>query len=215
MLESRTAVALRLSKIRQHWVESPELFQAFETRKVFLNIPYTPDYWKFEVAICTTLVAYDLIPITAKHVYRETVILDKIIELIGKCGYGISDLSFPTKMNLPFEHGIILGTKGVSKSCALATSFEVIKEHMSDLQGLFIKEHGDNPAKLVVELSQWLLANATSEIHAYRRDIQPDSITAVLDSAEAVLRANPSYGAFASRFDELWLEAPTSLERFA
>ena len=192
---------------RRHWEDTDDLYSKRESRKVFVNIPYATAYYHLEVALCSTLIAYDLIPILAKHSYHERMILKKLLHLIDICGYGVSDLSDANRMNLPFEHGLILGKKPIKRACALVASYPPIRDHLSDLQGLVLKEHGNCPARLVQELAEWLWVNAKRDIPEIRLSIRPTSIVRTLPAVEKLLAQNRSYATVAAHYDELLLEA--------
>lgn len=189
---------------RRYWREDESLFSP-ESRRVFLNIPYHPEYNDLEIALCTVLIAYDLIPVIAKQSSRNVLILDKIIELIDVCGYGVSDLSFGHKLNIPFEHGIIVSKKGIKNACGIAKSRFLAHTHMSDMQGLLILEHKNNPELLVHEMSKWLLDNAIADIPRFRRDIPASLIVNSLSAVRLQLKNELGYATLAEKYDELLL----------
>lgn len=198
---------LEFSQLRRAWTDGPELYDQPESRKVYLNIPYHPAYRPLEIALCTTLVAYDLVPILARSAARERIILAKILSLVDVCGYGISDLSYAERMNLPFEHGVLISRKGEDRCCAMAACFPPVRDAMSDLGGVVIREHAAEPACLVEVVAAWLTHNAAADIPKVRGGITAADIIAVLPAATRALAQGKSYAYLASRFDRLWLDA--------
>lgn len=78
----------------------------FEPIGIFLNIPYSKRYSNLEVAINSTVTAYSLNPRMARERARTEVRLLKIMELILACEYGLTDLSYVNRMNMPLELGL-------------------------------------------------------------------------------------------------------------
>ena len=75
---------------------------------IFLNIPYSNRYSSFEVAIISTVTAYGLIPRMARERVGLEIRAQKIFELILSCDYGVTDLSYQRRMNMPLELGLLL-----------------------------------------------------------------------------------------------------------
>ncbi len=141
---------------------------------IFLNIPYSHHYSRQEVAILSTVTAYGLLPRMARQRGRLEVRLLKILELILSCRYGITDLSYARRMNMPFELGLLLA---LGKECFVTSQrrFAALRE-ISDLNFTDIYYYGGSLRRLVVGLSQWIEQNYSRErlttetlIRRYRR----------------------------------------------
>ena len=80
----------------------------FDRRGIFLNIPYSPRYSRLEAAILSTVTAYGLAPHMARERMRLETRLLKIVEVMFTCRYGLTDLSYIRRMNMPMELGLLL-----------------------------------------------------------------------------------------------------------
>src|SRR6185503_6886081 len=98
--------------------------------------------------------------------------IEKILGLIKECKYSIHDLSRlkATKandifrLNMPFELGIEYGCRRVStnylkgkRTLILEKRLYDIKKALSDLSGVDIKNHNNQPAKTVQVLQHWFI----------------------------------------------------------
>jgi hypothetical protein len=98
--------------------------------------------------------------------------LEKIVHLIKECKYSIHDLSRLKaakakelfRMNMPFELGIDYGCRRTAtnymsskRSLILETRKYEIQKALSDLNGVDIKNHNDNPFRAVQALQHWLI----------------------------------------------------------
>jgi hypothetical protein len=93
------------------YVSSPtaeRVRRGFRPNRIFLNIPYASRYSNLEVAVLSTATAYDLDPCMAKERSKLEIRMRKIVELVLTCKYGFTDLSYATRMNMPFELGVLL-----------------------------------------------------------------------------------------------------------
>lgn len=96
--------------------------------------------------------------------------LTKIEKYIGACRYGIHDLSrieisskgLP-RFNMPFELGIFFGARRFGNKVqreknALVFDSEKFRyqQFISDLNGVDIKEHRNNPAMAIRKVAEWL-----------------------------------------------------------
>jgi hypothetical protein len=126
----------------------------YDSRGIFLNVPYSKKYANFEVAVISTVTAYDLVPRLARWRGRMEVRLLKIAELILTCEYAITDLSYVARMNMPFELGILLA---FGKDTFVMSNREYrALQSISDLNFSDIYYHGDSIPKLIVGLSRWI-----------------------------------------------------------
>jgi hypothetical protein len=80
----------------------------FDPRGIFLNIPYSARYSDLEVAILSTVTAYGMTPRMARERLPMQIRVKKSRQLILSCRYGLTDLSYATRMNMPLELGFIL-----------------------------------------------------------------------------------------------------------
>lgn len=138
---------------------------------VFINCPFDIDYRNNFEAIVFSVYRCGFFPISA---LSEDNALDnrlsKIIRLIGKCRYGIHDISriqlnphgFP-RFNMPFELGIFFGAikfgeRQQKQKNALV--FEQTKftyqEYISDLNGIDTKAHENSTENIIQHIRNWL-----------------------------------------------------------
>jgi len=98
--------------------------------------------------------------------------VEKILRLIKECKYSIHDLSRLKaekanelfRLNMPFELGIDYGCRRIAnnhlrtkRSLILETKRYDIQKALSDLNGVDIKSHNNNPIKTVRALQHWLI----------------------------------------------------------
>ena len=112
--------------------------------------------------------------------------ITKILRMIGECPYGIHDISFSQldpssglpRFNMPFELGIFLGCKAFGSKIQKAKIALVLDKEpyryqkaLSDLSGMDIKYHANDPKQAVGAVRQWI------RVVSRRQDIpSPDSI---------------------------------------
>jgi hypothetical protein len=138
---------------------------------VFINCPFDTHYTKNFEAIVFSVYRCGFFPVSA---LSEDNALDnrlyKIEKLIENCRFGIHDISrtelnaqgFP-RFNMPFELGIFFGAKRYGKKEQTkknALIFERTKltylNYFSDLRGVDIKAHDDNPLTIIYQIRDWL-----------------------------------------------------------
>ncbi len=129
-----------------------EINGAYSDKKIFLDIPYSPEYLTFEEEVVRTIKKCGLIPIMAKDSIKSKALLCKICSLIQESKYGLADVSYPTH-NIPFELGLLLG---LSKNCVILKKKDA--SIPSDISGLEYVEY-QNTAELRTRLSQWIKDN--------------------------------------------------------
>lgn len=138
---------------------------------VFINCPFDDDYRPIFEAIVFTV--QDL-GFTARCALERDdsgeVRLEKIFRLIGECKFGIHDLSRAEtnssalpRFNMPFELGLFMGCQrfgGVRQQhkVSLILDSEPYRylEFITDLRGLDIKAHDNDPEKAVHSVRRWL-----------------------------------------------------------
>jgi two-component system response regulator AtoC len=126
-----------------------EIVRLYSPRRVFVNVPYVPDYAECEQAIRRTLERYGLVPVLSKDHLEPTVLLCNVCKLIQTCKYGVTDISMPGRSVL-YELGL-MHADGVH--CA------ILKERRAslsaDIQGLLFLEY-THPESLAKRLSHWI-----------------------------------------------------------
>jgi len=140
--------------------------------EVFINCPFDTSYKPIFDAIVFAVwnlgfVARCALDVDDASQYR----LDKILELIERCRYGIHDISFVAidpntglpRFNMPMELGLFLGCKRFgealqrTKGCLiLDTDRYRYRNFISDVAGQDIHAHGGEPKKAIVEVRDWL-----------------------------------------------------------
>ena len=121
---------------------------------IFLNIPYSRRYSNFEVAIISTVTAYGLIPHMARQRVGLEVRAQKVFELVLSCDYGITDLSYQTRMNMPLELGLLLAL-GKETFVVTDRKYKALRS-ISDLNFGDIQQHGGSVRNLIRRLSHWI-----------------------------------------------------------
>ena len=96
--------------------------------------------------------------------------LTKVMRIIAECRLGVHDLSRKTadagsgmsRFNMPFEMGVFLGAAkyGRRKKSLLVMEAERFDYHkfISDISGRDIRHHGNDPARVIVQIRDWLNA---------------------------------------------------------
>ncbi len=132
---------------------------SFDRERIFLNIPYAPRYTKFELAIMSTATAYGLVPVMAKQRPPFEVRLKRILEMIYSCAFGLTDLSYSDRMNMPFELGVMLA---VGKNCFIVSKrrYRALKS-ISDLNLGDVFYHEGQPGRLIRDFATWIEHNCT------------------------------------------------------
>lgn len=133
----------------------------FSPHGIFLNIPYSRDYSKLEIAIISAVTAYGLVPRMARERSKTEVRLTKIVELMLKCPYGLTDLSYLRRMNMPFELGLLLAF-GKETFLASRRSYSALRS-ISDLNFTDIHYHRGSIRLLITNLSHWIEQNCSTK----------------------------------------------------
>ena len=153
--------------------------RGFKPNRIFLNIPYASRYSNLEVAVLSTATAYDLHPCMAKERSKLEIRMRKIVELVLTSKYGFTDLSYATRMNMPFELGVLLAW---GKETFVITSHpsRTIKA-LSDLNFGDIEFHRRSVKLLIEKFSRWIERTATAKRYL-RHTVDPVSALAGLSS---------------------------------
>lgn len=126
----------------------------FNSKAIFLNIPYSARYTDLEIAVLSTATAYGLTPRMAKEEIGLSVRLHKIARMILSCGYGFTDLTYVKRMNLPFELGLLLAW-GKDTFVVSAKPYQSLRT-ISDLNFGDVYYHQRSVGRLIKGFSRWL-----------------------------------------------------------
>jgi len=142
------------------------------TDNVFVNCPFDEEFYDLLRPLLFTVIYLKLTPrIALEALDSGKMRLDKIVELITESQYAIHDLSRMAalnagdlfRLNMPFELGVDLGarlfgrgTLKQKKCLVLEAEPYRYKAALSDLSGSDIASHGNNPARVVVVVRNWL-----------------------------------------------------------
>lgn len=145
------------------------------SRSVFINCPFDPEYQPIFRAVLFTVCALEFKPRSALEVEDASDLrLQKIYQLIGECPFAIHDLSRTelskdTKLprfNMPLELGIFLGAKQFGrpsyrkKRSVIFAKNQNVKSFISDINGMDIKGHGDQPSAVIAPIRHGLVTDA-------------------------------------------------------
>jgi hypothetical protein len=124
-----------------------------------LNIPYAVRYTKLELAVIATATAYGLRPVLAKQHVVFDVRFKRIVELIARCAFGFTDLSYDKRMNMPFELGIMMA---MGKDCFIVSRRRYSGlASISDLNLGDIHYHDGDPIRLAKSFARWIESNCS------------------------------------------------------
>ncbi len=146
----------------------------FDRRAIFLNIPYSERYSKLEVAILSTVTAYGLRPWLTRQRMRFEPRLLRIAEMILTCRYGLTDLTYVKRMNMPLELGLLLAF-GKDTFVMSRRHYSALRT-ISDLNFSDVHYHEGSVTRLIDGLSRWIEQACSSKrlsmatlIQRYRR----------------------------------------------
>lgn len=142
-------------------------------RSVFVNCPFDRDYLPLLRPLLFTIVYLGFLPrIASERSDSGENRIDKISALVGQCQYSIHDLSRLRasepgefyRMNMPFELGIEYGSRLFGpallrgKRClVLEKDQHEFQKAISDLAGIDIKRHKNEPAEIVRAARDWFV----------------------------------------------------------
>ncbi len=142
-------------------------------KNVFINCPFDEDYFPLLRPLLFTIVYLGYRPrIASERFDSGETRIDKICELIETSRNSIHDLSRLRatlvdelyRLNMPFELGIEYGCRRFSsgrlsgKRCLiLAEQRHEYSKALSDISGLDIKSHENEPAQLVRKVRNWFV----------------------------------------------------------
>jgi len=134
---------------------------------VFINCPFDENYKPIFYAIVFTIHDCGFLPRCALEELHE-IRLTKIEEIIEECKYGIHDLSRTEldpntglpRFNMPFELGLFLGCKRYKdknkKFLVMDREEYRYRQFISDISGIDVKAHHNNPQEAVRIVRDWL-----------------------------------------------------------
>jgi hypothetical protein len=142
-------------------------------RSVFVNCPFDADYLRLLRPLLFTIIYLRYTPrIASERSDSGENRIDKICSLIRECQYSIHDLSRLraggigeiSRMNMPFELGIehgcrVFGSAPLNtKQClVLEKDQHEFRKAISDLSGIDIKQHNNEPAEMVRAVRDWFV----------------------------------------------------------
>lgn len=129
-----------------------EIKTDFDINQVFLNIPYSPKYRKYEEAIRKTLIQYGLKPLLAEAEADYEDLLCNVCKKIQKSGYAIVDISW-YKPSVLYELGLI---QSLGKKCCILRNSDT--KLPPDLGGLTIPPY-ENEEGVEKIISKWIAKN--------------------------------------------------------
>jgi hypothetical protein len=144
---------------------------AFE-RSVFINCPFDAAYLPLLRPLLFTVIYLGLKPrIALEAIDSGQARLDKIVRLIGASQFAIHDLSRiesskvgeAFRLNMPFELGIDFGCRQFGRgrlrdkrTLVLASDPHRYKAAISDLAGMDVESHSDEPYRVIGSVRNWL-----------------------------------------------------------
>jgi len=141
-------------------------------RDIFINCPFDTQYRRLFNAIVYTVHDMDFIPRCALEAFNAGQIrLQKILDIIAECKYGIHDLSRTEldtasglpRFNMPLELGLDLGCKSYGQPYQRRKVLLIldIEQHryqkfISDIAGQDIASHGGRVKDVIDVVREWL-----------------------------------------------------------
>lgn len=151
-------------------------------RNVFVNCPFDDDYRSLLISIIFTLKYLKYIPrLSLERADSAESRIQKIVGLINESKFGIHDLSRIVssgsdehfRMNMPFELGIDYGAKVLKGGIWSSKQLLILEKEryryqkaLSDLSGSDIKNHDDDPEKVIKAVRDWFVTNEAIRAHS-------------------------------------------------
>jgi len=143
-------------------------------KSVFINCPFDEEYYPLLRPLLFTILSFGFDPrIALERSDSGEQRISKICQLISSSRYAIHDLSRLQskkknefyRLNMAFELGIEYGIRHLSSTTRFRTKRCLIlgserysfMKALSDLAGVDIKNHQDNPLVLIRELRNWFM----------------------------------------------------------
>jgi hypothetical protein len=172
------------------------------TKRVWVNIPYDPDYLALRHAIEVVLWIFGLEPVLAGGETRPDIRLDKLLQMIDTCSFGITEVrggprvrsTIPPSYNMPFEHGVMWLLSTLKKSDfhppILLCNRRLVDGPdiwFSNMRGTDALEHENKPEQLITKLYQWITTDTV--VHSVTGVTQEDLIGLTAELIVYVWRA--------------------------
>jgi hypothetical protein len=142
-------------------------------KNVFVNCPFDDDYRQLLISVIFTVKYLGYQPrFSLERADSGETRIDKIVGLIQISKFGIHDLSRIVskgknehyRMNMPFELGIDYGCKKLKEGVWQGKKILILEKEryrfqkaLSDLSGSDIKNHNDDPLKIVCCVRDWFV----------------------------------------------------------
>ena len=137
--------------------------------KVFINCPYDKQYHSFFKIIVYFCFYFGCEPLFASEILGASSRMDKIIDMIKQCDYGIHDISNVRKskktklprFNMPFELGLDMMCKypnNISNILVLDGKNRNFEKCLSDLKGSDISAHCNRDTQLAILLRNFFIS---------------------------------------------------------
>ena len=136
------------------------------SKSVFINCPFDPAWQDSFRAIVFTILACEFKPrCSLEQDDTGDVRIQKIMEIIEQCKYGIHDLSKENaRMNMPLELGLYIGCRQYNpekkhrgkKYLVFEGSDYNLKKSLSDLGGQDVKSHNNDTSAIIQGVRDWL-----------------------------------------------------------
>jgi hypothetical protein len=142
-------------------------------RNVFVNCPFDDDYRQLLLSVIFTVKYLGYNPrLSLERADSAESRIDKIVDLINQSKYGIHDLSRIVsegenehyRMNMPFELGIDYGCQKLKEGVWSQKQILILEKEryryqkaLSDLSGSDIKNHDDEPPKMIKAVRDWFV----------------------------------------------------------
>jgi hypothetical protein len=151
---------------------SPGKRRSPPNKRAFLNVPYDQRYEPLYLAFIAGLSGFGLVPQATVQIPGSERRLDRILELIHRCGISFHDLSRveldpkpprTPRFNMPFELGLAVAWAGISSRTHEWFVFESkpdrILKSLSDLAGTEVYVHEARPEGVLRQLANALVRN--------------------------------------------------------
>ncbi len=152
-------------------------------KNIFINCPFDREYYLLLRPLLFTVIYLGFTPrIALERSDCGEIRIAKICELIKDSKYSIHDLSRLkpasgdefSRLNMPFELGLDIGCRIFSdnhlknKKCLiLETDKYRFMKAISDISGSDIKNHDNEPAKLVQQVRNWFAVNVIPDVRVH------------------------------------------------
>lgn len=144
-------------------------------KSVFINCPFDRKYYSLLRPLLFTIVYLGFNPRIALETSDSGESrIDKICELIKGCKYSVHDLSRLRarkigefyRLNMPFELGVDYGSRRFASARFRKKRYLILEEQphdykqaLSDISGVDIKHHGNDPIRVVRAVRNWFVEN--------------------------------------------------------